>query len=70
MVFLCMFVSPYILNRDRYCGVIFLDLDCFPRFKYSWPADLDDSLHLEILKEALLRAIHDIDVTFSKASSV
>ncbi|KAF5462679.1 hypothetical protein F2P56_018667 [Juglans regia] len=39
------------------------------RFKYSWPADLDDSLHLEILKEALLRAIHDIDVTFSKEAS-
>ncbi|XP_041021197.1 uncharacterized protein LOC121262678 isoform X1 [Juglans microcarpa x Juglans regia] len=39
------------------------------RFKYSWHADLDDSLHLEILKEALLRAIHDIDVTFSKEAS-
>lgn len=25
-----------------------------------------DSFHLEILREALLRAIHDIDATFSK----
>lgn len=32
--------------------------------------DSDDALHLEILKEALLRAIHDIDATFSKASSI
>jgi hypothetical protein len=29
-----------------------------------------DSLHLGILKEALMRAIHDIDGTFSKASSI
>lgn len=32
--------------------------------------NFDDSLHLGILKEALLRAIHDIDGTFSKASSI
>ncbi|KAB1203336.1 putative protein phosphatase 2C 51 [Morella rubra] len=40
------------------------------RLKYSWPVDSDDALHLEILKEALLRAIHDIDATFSKATTV
>jgi serine/threonine protein phosphatase PrpC len=28
----------------------------------------DEILHLKILKEALLRAIHDIDVKFSQAS--
>lgn len=39
------------------------------RFKYSWPVNFDNSLHLEILKEALLRAIHDIDATFSKEAS-
>lgn len=39
------------------------------RLKYSWPVDSDDALHLEILKEALLRAIHDIDATFSKEAS-
>ncbi|GLT52974.1 hypothetical protein SLA2020_262760 [Shorea laevis] len=44
------------------------DLD-LGRFKYSWPVNLDDSLHLGILKEALLRAIHDIDGTFSKEAS-
>ncbi|KAK3193710.1 hypothetical protein Dsin_025020 [Dipteronia sinensis] len=36
------------------------------RFKFSLPVNFDDSFHLEILKEALLRAIHDIDATFSK----
>ncbi|KAI5414395.1 hypothetical protein KIW84_040047 [Lathyrus oleraceus] len=32
-------------------------------------ANFDDSFHLEILKEALLRAIHDIDVRFSEEAS-
>ncbi|XP_022145963.1 uncharacterized protein LOC111015293 isoform X2 [Momordica charantia] len=36
------------------------------RLKYLLPADLDNDFHLEILKEALLRAIQDIDKTFSK----
>ncbi|XP_023889066.1 uncharacterized protein LOC112001119 isoform X2 [Quercus suber] len=45
------------------------NLDERTRFKYSWPVNFDDSLHLEILKEALLRAIHDIDATFSKEAS-
>ncbi|KAM4087429.1 hypothetical protein ACJW30_10G176900 [Castanea mollissima] len=46
-----------------------LNLDERTRVKYSWPVNFDDSLHLEILKEALLRAIHDIDATFSKEAS-
>ncbi|XP_030946649.1 uncharacterized protein LOC115971098 isoform X1 [Quercus lobata] len=46
-----------------------LNLDERTRFKYSWPVNFDDSLHLEILKEALLRAIHDVDATFSKEAS-
>ncbi|VVB06714.1 unnamed protein product [Arabis nemorensis] len=38
------------------------------RFQGSLPLSSDDdSLHLDILKEALLRAIHDIDATFTKA---
>ncbi|XVE77828.1 hypothetical protein DITRI_Ditri13aG0093700 [Diplodiscus trichospermus] len=41
----------------------------FERFKFSVPENLDDSFHLDILKEALLRAIHDIDATFSKEAS-
>lgn len=53
-----------------YCFYVLLICEFFPRFKYSWPVNFDDSLHLEILKEALLRAIHDIDATFSKASSI
>lgn len=41
----------------------------FGRFKLTLGAILDGSFHLEILKEALLRAIHDIDATFSKEAS-
>ncbi|XP_019093958.1 PREDICTED: probable protein phosphatase 2C 51 isoform X6 [Camelina sativa] len=39
------------------------------QFPDSFPLDLDDSLHLDIIKEALLRAIHDIDATFTKEAS-
>ncbi|KAM1278863.1 hypothetical protein ACFX13_031816 [Malus domestica] len=39
------------------------------RFKHSFQANLDDSFHFEILKEALLRAIHDMDAKFSKEAS-
>ncbi|XP_057508078.1 probable protein phosphatase 2C 51 isoform X5 [Actinidia eriantha] len=39
------------------------------RFKLTSSAIFGGSFHLEILKEALLRAIHDIDVTFSKEAS-
>lgn len=42
----------------------------FSRLKYLLPADFDDDFHLEILKEALLRAIQDIDKTFSKVSCI
>ncbi|CAH2062968.1 unnamed protein product [Thlaspi arvense] len=35
----------------------------------SLPLNFDDSLHLDIIKEALLRAIHDIDATFTKEAS-
>ncbi|KAF5182009.1 phosphatase 2C [Thalictrum thalictroides] len=36
------------------------------RFKWTLPEIFDGSFHKEILKESLLRAIHDIDATFSK----
>ncbi|XP_062022295.1 uncharacterized protein LOC133738725 isoform X2 [Rosa rugosa] len=36
------------------------------RFTHSYEATVDDSYHFEILKEALLRAIHDVDAKFSK----
>lgn len=39
------------------------------RFKHSFQANFDDSFHFEILKEALLRAIHDIDAKFSMEAS-
>uniref|UniRef100_A0A2P2IPI4 Uncharacterized protein LOC105649936 n=1 Tax=Rhizophora mucronata TaxID=61149 RepID=A0A2P2IPI4_RHIMU len=38
----------------------------FERLKFPFPEKADDSFHLDILKEALLRAVHDIDATFSK----
>ncbi|XP_074349991.1 uncharacterized protein LOC141689547 isoform X2 [Apium graveolens] len=41
----------------------------FGRFKLTLDAILDGSVHLEILKEALLRAIRDIDATFSREAS-
>ncbi|CAK9143759.1 unnamed protein product [Ilex paraguariensis] len=39
------------------------------RLKLTFSAILDGSLHLQILKEALLRAIQDIDAVFSKEAS-
>lgn len=39
------------------------------RYKWTFPAILDDAFHLEILKKSLLKAVHDIDVTFSKEAS-
>ncbi|XAR58577.1 Phosphoprotein phosphatase [Bertholletia excelsa] len=39
------------------------------RFKLSSRIGFDKSLHLEILKESLLRAIHDVDAKFSKEAS-
>ncbi|XP_061338124.1 uncharacterized protein LOC133284991 isoform X2 [Gastrolobium bilobum] len=41
----------------------------FERFQNTFSANFDDSLHLEILKEALLRAIHDIDAKFSEEAN-
>lgn len=38
----------------------------FRRFKLPLPAIFDRPYHLEILKESLLRAIHDIDVRFTE----
>ncbi|XP_039048274.1 probable protein phosphatase 2C 51 isoform X2 [Hibiscus syriacus] len=55
-----------VLNWDEVIGRHGLN---FERFKFSVPENLDDSFHLDILKEALLRAIHDIDATFSKEAS-
>ncbi|XP_058770917.1 uncharacterized protein LOC131644435 isoform X2 [Vicia villosa] len=39
------------------------------RLRNVFSANFDDSFHLEILKEALLRAIHDIDAKFSEEAS-
>ncbi|MCH98530.1 phosphatase 2C family protein, partial [Trifolium medium] len=39
------------------------------RLQNTFSANFDDSFHLEILKEALLRAIHDIDAKFSEEAS-
>ncbi|XP_024635859.1 uncharacterized protein [Medicago truncatula] len=39
------------------------------RLQSTFSANFDDSFHLEILKEALLRAIHDIDEKFSEEAS-
>ncbi|CAK8571876.1 unnamed protein product [Lathyrus sativus] len=39
------------------------------RLRNVFSANFDDSFHLEILKESLLRAIHDIDVKFSEEAS-
>ncbi|KAH7577592.1 hypothetical protein JRO89_XS01G0271400 [Xanthoceras sorbifolium] len=55
-----------VLNWDEELGRHELN---FKRFEFSFPVNFDDSFHLEILKEALLRAIHDIDATFSKEAS-
>ncbi|XP_017979335.1 PREDICTED: uncharacterized protein LOC18613280 isoform X4 [Theobroma cacao] len=55
-----------VLNWDEELGGHELN---FERFKFSVPENLDDSFHLDILKEALLRAVHDIDVVFSKEAS-
>lgn len=57
-----------IIDRD-FCSFVFKVLS-FSRLKYLLPADFDDDFHLEILKEALLRAIQDIDITFSKVSCI
>ncbi|XP_044486005.1 probable protein phosphatase 2C 51 isoform X2 [Mangifera indica] len=59
-------IVSQVLNWDEELGQHELN---FERFKVSLPVNLDDSFHLEILKEALLRAIHDIDATFSKEAS-
>ncbi|XP_022727552.1 uncharacterized protein LOC111283351 isoform X2 [Durio zibethinus] len=55
-----------VLNRDEELGGHELNSE---RFKFLVPENLDDSFHLDILKEALLRAIHDIDAKFSKEAS-
>ncbi|OMO77631.1 hypothetical protein CCACVL1_14928 [Corchorus capsularis] len=66
---------PYMGERDIVFQVLNWDEELgghdlnFERFKFSVPENLDDSFHLDILKEALLRAIHDIDATFSKEAS-
>lgn len=44
-------------------------MESFCRVKSSRTLNFDHSHHLEILKEALLRAIQDIDAKFSKAGS-
>ncbi|CAH8349398.1 unnamed protein product [Eruca vesicaria subsp. sativa] len=44
-------------------------IDFNMQLRDSLPLNFDDSLHLDIIKEALLRAIHDIDATFTKEAS-
>ncbi|XP_027935639.1 uncharacterized protein LOC114190798 isoform X2 [Vigna unguiculata] len=41
----------------------------FERFQNTFTSNFDDSVHLEILKEGLLRAVHDIDAKFSEEAS-
>ncbi|KAK7393502.1 hypothetical protein VNO78_22060 [Psophocarpus tetragonolobus] len=41
----------------------------FERFQNTFSPKFDDSFHLEILKEGLLRAVHDIDAKFSEEAS-
>ncbi|XP_034690741.1 probable protein phosphatase 2C 51 isoform X3 [Vitis riparia] len=55
-----------VLHWDDELGRHQSDLE---RFKFTIPAKFDGNFHLEILKESLLRAIHDIDKTFSKEAS-
>ncbi|VVB06715.1 unnamed protein product [Arabis nemorensis] len=52
-------------------GVILhgLSRDEIMQFQDSLLLKFDDSLHLDIMKDALLRAIHDIDATFTKEAS-
>ncbi|XP_024013006.1 probable protein phosphatase 2C 51 isoform X2 [Eutrema salsugineum] len=45
------------------------NLDSKMQLRDSLPLNFDDSLHLDIMKEALLRAIHDVDATFTKEAS-
>lgn len=52
------------------CLVVCIICSWFCRFKISITLDSDHSFYLKILKEALLRAIQDIDAKFSKASYV
>ena len=46
-----------------------LNLEQFFRFQNTFTSNFDDSVHLEILKEGLLRAVHDIDAKFSEVNS-
>lgn len=50
-----MYKEDQSIHRERSC--------------WTSPAILDRSFHMEILKESLLRAVHDIDLTFSKEGS-
>ncbi|AEE80468.1 kinase superfamily protein [Arabidopsis thaliana] len=55
------------VSRDEIMHLYNLDFQM--QFRDSLPLHFDDSLPLDIMKEALLRAIHDIDVTFTKEAS-
>lgn len=59
----------YYLSTRIFYSFVFKVLS-FSRRKYLLPADFADDYHLEILKEALLRAIQDIDKTFSKVGCI
>ncbi|XP_013692669.1 uncharacterized protein LOC106396741 isoform X2 [Brassica napus] len=59
---------PVIPLRDEIMHLYNLDANMQTR-RDSLPLKFDDSLHLDIIKEALLRAIHDIDATFTKEAS-
>nr|AAL24137.1 unknown protein [Arabidopsis thaliana] len=55
------------VSRDEIMHLYNLDFQM--QFRDSLPLHFDGSLPLDIMKEALLRAIHDIDVTFTKEAS-
>ncbi|WZY87408.1 hypothetical protein YC2023_044143 [Brassica napus] len=58
---------PVIPLRDEIMHLYNLDPNMQTRDPL--PLKFDDSLHLNIIKEALLRAIHDIDATFTMEAS-
>ncbi|XP_010534300.1 PREDICTED: probable protein phosphatase 2C 51 [Tarenaya hassleriana] len=55
-----------ILNATNWDRAMHQDMLNFERFRFTSPLNFDDSFHLDILKEALVRAIRDIDAIFSQ----
>lgn len=67
ITYICIINIYYILLLYLISGI---DIENLHRYKLSLPATFDGTFRLEILKKSLLRAIHDIDATFSKARSI